>query len=189
MTKERFDIIMIGGSAGSIPIIIQILKGLPLSFSIPVVVVIHRLKNVISRMDDLLTSEIKIKKIIEPNDKTMIEAGAIYLAPQNYHLLIEKDYSFSLDYSEPVNFSRPSINVSFESASKIYKQHTVAVLLTGANKDGAEGMETVVKAGGLAIVQSLETAEYKEMPMAAIEKKIKAHIFSPQQITTFLSNL
>jgi two-component system chemotaxis response regulator CheB len=184
MKENRFDIILIGGSAGSIEVISAILKALPKKFHPAIVLVIHRMKNTTSRMDKLLSRDTGIKHIIEPEDKEPIKPGTIYLAPQNYHLLVEKDRSFSLDYSELVNFSRPSIDVSFESAAGVFGKKTLAVLLSGANKDGAEGLAKVIKNKGSALIQSPATAHYPAMPNAAIEMNSKALVKTPEQIVS-----
>jgi len=188
MEKNKFDIITIGGSAGSIGVAITLLKSLPKNFQIPVVLIIHRMKNITSQLNKLLAKELGIKEVVEPEDKEPIRAGIIYLAPQNYHLLVEQDNTFSLDYSEPVNFSRPSIDVSFESIARVYKHKTLAILLSGANKDGAAGLGRVIGQGGTAIVQSPETAEYPAMPKAAIDLNPTILIQSPEQTVHYLLN-
>lgn len=188
MEKNKFDIITIGGSAGSIAVAVTLLKSLPAHFQIPVVLIIHRMKNITSQLNKLLAKELGIKEVVEPEDKEPIRSGIIYLAPQNYHLLVEEGNTFSLDYSEPVNFSRPSIDVSFESIANVYKHKMLAILLSGANKDGAAGLGRVIGQEGTAIVQSPETAEYKAMPKAAIDINPSVLIQSPEQIVHYLSN-
>ena len=162
--------IVIGGSAGSLDVIISILQSLPEGFRTPIVLVIHRMKNTSSKLDKMLGKKTGIKLISEPEDKEPIANGHVYLAPQNYHLLAEADHSFSLDYSAPVNFSRPSIDVSIESFAQVYGKRMMAVVLSGANRDGAAGIEKLIAAGGKAIVQSPASAEYPSMPKAAIER-------------------
>lgn len=182
MEKKSFNIIVIGGSAGCIEVIVYILKSLPASFQTPVVLVIHRMKNRTSRLDKLLSKDARIQTIIEPEDKEPIQPGKIYLAPQNYHLLVEDDHTFSLDYSEQVNFSRPSIDVSFESIANVFQSKTLAILLSGANKDGASGLAKVIEKGGSAIIQSPNTAQYTTMPLAAIDINSSALIQSREEI-------
>ncbi len=182
MKENVFDIILIGGSAGSLEVIAYLLQSLPKTFTIPVVIIVHRMKNTSSRLDKMLIKESGLRNVIEPEDKEPVKPGIIYLAPQNYHLLVEKDHSFSLDYSEPINFSRPSIDLSFESFSNVYGANTLAVLLSGANKDGAEGIKKVLQRSGTALIQSPETAEYTAMPAAALEMNKTAIVQSPVQI-------
>ncbi len=182
MTGDKSDMVMIiGGSAGSMPVLIGILQALPKNFRMPVVIVLHRMKNVESELNRLLAKETTINKIIEPDDKQPI-LNQVYLAPQNYHLLAEKDRTFSLDYSEPVNFSRPSIDVSFSSFSKAYLNKTIGILLSGANKDGAEGMKEIDDRDGLAIVQDPLTAQYPAMPNAAIRLVTGCQVLAPNEI-------
>lgn len=187
--NKSFDIIVIGGSAGSINVMITILKSLPKDFQIPIVLVIHRMKNTVSHLDQLIVKEAGIAEVIEPDDKEQILQGKIYLAPQNYHLLVEEDFSFSLDYSELVYYSRPSIDLSFDSFSQLYQNRLLAILLSGANKDGAESLRLVLERGGTAIVQSPETAEYVAMPKAAIELNSSVHIKSPKEMVIYITEL
>lgn len=182
MKKSGFDIIVIGGSAGSLEVIIFLLQSLPKTFRTPVVLIIHRIKNTASKLDKMLVKQTGRQSIVEPEDKEPLKPGMIYLAPQNYHLLIEIDHSFSLDYSEQVNFSRPSIDVSFESFAQVFGRKTLAILLSGANKDGAAGLRKVIDRGGMAVVQSPDTAGYPAMPRAGIEMNKTAHIQNPEQI-------
>lgn len=182
MKENTFDIILIGGSAGSLEVITYLLQSLPKTFTIPIVIIVHRMKNTSSRLDKMLTKQSGLRNVIEPEDKEPVKPGMIYLAPQNYHLLVEKDHSFSLDYSEPVNFSRPSIDLSFESFSNVYGANTLAVLLSGANKDGAAGLRKVILSSGTALIQSPETAEYTAMPTAAMEMNKTAIVQSPDEI-------
>lgn len=186
---QPLQLIVIGGSAGSLPVLQSILRSLPDNFSIPVIIVIHRQRNVSSELSRILNSSSRKKKILEPDDKEPIRECCIYLAPQNYHLLIEEDKTISLDYSELVQFSRPSIDVTFDSAAKIYKSTLAAILLTGANNDGTKGLLSVVNEGGLAIAQDPKTAEYPVMPLSAIEKVEEIQVLKPHEIIEFLKAL
>jgi two-component system, chemotaxis family, protein-glutamate methylesterase/glutaminase len=189
MTKNGVDIVAIGGSAGSISVIGELIAALPVPFDFKVVVVVHRSKNVISEMEQILA--VKRKEIIvkEPDDKEPIQKNCVYLAPQNYHLLIEESHSFCLDYSEPVFYSRPSIDVTFESIAEIYTERAVAILLSGANGDGARGMAKIIAKGGVGIVQEPSTAEYHVMPKLALEHNAAAEILAPSGIAAFLQIL
>lgn len=176
------DIVAIGGSAGSLPALITLLEAMPPTFDYAVVIVLHRLKNVMSEMDKVLTENANKIIIREPEDKEPIRNNNIYLAPQNYHLLIEDDFTFSLDYSELVLYSRPSIDVTFECVAANYRHRAMGILLSGANSDGANGLSMIIDYGGIGIVQDPETAEYPTMPYAAINKNKKALIQSTEQI-------
>lgn len=186
MTKQSIDIIVIGGSSGCITPLIAIIESLPKDFMIPVVIVIHRMKNIQSNLTGIFSLT---KNISEPEDKEPIEAGRIYLAPQNYHLLVEKEHVFSMDYSEPVHYSRPSIDVTFLSVAAVYKQNSMGILLSGSNKDGAEGIQQILLNGGRGIVQDPKTAEYPIMPNAAIQCTNKVEILTPENIIQNILNL
>ncbi|TDH29150.1 chemotaxis protein CheB [Segetibacter sp. 3557_3] len=183
---KAFDIIIIGGSAGSVQVISQIIHELPAVLPVPVVIVLHRLKNVASEMSKILSAQTN-KVIVEPDDKDPIKNSFIYLAPQNYHLLIESDFTFSLDYSEVVQYSRPSIDVTFESAAKVYGKKAFAVLLSGGNKDGTNGIGAVIVRGGKAIVQHPDSALYPAMPSAAIASNKGIPTLYPEQIIEYLN--
>ncbi|HEY8954553.1 chemotaxis protein CheB [Chitinophaga sp.] len=185
-TPESYKILVIGGSAGSMPVLTALIKELPVPFPMPVVIVIHRLKNVQSELSALLSAE---QKITEPDDKDSLLPGHIYLAPQNYHLLIEADGTISLDYSEPVNFSRPAIDVSFDSAVEAFGKKTLAILLSGANKDGAAGICRIAGSGGMAIVQDPLTAAFSTMPRAALNQCTGLHTMTVNEMIRYLRNI
>jgi two-component system chemotaxis response regulator CheB len=187
MNEKQFDIVAIGGSAGSLHVLANILRSLPQKFDFAVVIVLHRMKNVESELDRLLALETNIQ-ILEPDDKQAVVDGMVYLAPQNYHLLIEEDRTFSLDYSELVNYSRPSIDVTFSCIAKVYPNKAIGILLSGANKDGAEGLKEIKDARGLAVVQDPSTAEYAAMPHAAIQVIPDCRICSAEKIIQLLTH-
>lgn len=190
VTKHRdIEMVVIGGSAGCLSVLMEILKSLPDNFPVPVVVIIHRQRNVMSELAKIIGSAVPGKVIVEPDDKEPIGSSSIYLAPQNYHLLFEADRTFSLDYSEPIKFSRPSIDVTFESAARVYKDKLMAVLLSGANNDGTAGMISIVENGGTAIAQDPETAEFRLMPVSAIEKVKNIRVMPAQMIAFELARL
>lgn len=182
------EVVAIGGSAGSLPIVIAILKSLPSKFNYSVILVIHRLKNVSSEMERILVGTTNLQ-IREPEDKEAIKPGVVYLAPQNYHLQVEADKTFSLDYSELVNYSRPSIDVTFECIATIFRKKAVAVLLSGANADGAAGLDKIVRRGGVGMVQDPVSAEYKLMPQSALEKNNTILSRSPEHIINYISSI
>ncbi|RAJ82057.1 two-component system chemotaxis response regulator CheB [Chitinophaga dinghuensis] len=182
-SSTRFDIIAIGGSAGSLAVVARLLKSLPGEMNIPVVLIMHRLKNVSSELNRLLAFG---RPIQEPEDKQRMESGHIYLAPQNYHLLLESDGTFSLDYSELVHYSRPAIDESFFSIADAYGQRALGILLSGASADGAEGLARIVKSGGIGIVQDPAEAEFRIMPQAAIDLSAKINIMTTDEIITYI---
>jgi two-component system, chemotaxis family, protein-glutamate methylesterase/glutaminase len=183
--KPIYDAIVIGASAGGLFATTRILKVLPADFPIPVIVVQHRSKDERDLLEEV--TQVKCKLTIKQADeKETIKEGTVYFAPPNYHLLIEKDGTFSLSYDAPVNFSRPSIDVLFETAAEVYKNKLLGIILTGANKDGARGMKTIRQHGGTTIAQQPDTAEYAEMPQAAINTGYIQHIMPPDEIGWFL---
>jgi two-component system chemotaxis response regulator CheB len=127
--------------------------------------------------------------IKQADEKERIEGGVVYLAPADYHLLIEGDRSFSLTCDEPVNFSRPSIDLLFETAAEVYGDKLIGVILTGANRDGAAGIQAIRRRGGLTIAQDPEDAVFPDMPRAAIDTGSVQHIFTPEEIKYFLLDL
>ncbi|MFD1629299.1 chemotaxis protein CheB [Pseudopedobacter beijingensis] len=184
---HRIDLLLIGGSAGSLKVILDVLPELkPLSF--PIIIILHRKPLQHSVLQDLLSAHTPIP-VIEVEDKTMLEPGTIYIAPSDYHLLIEKNKMVTLDYSEKINHSRPSIDICFMSAADIYKNKTCAILLSGANSDGVDGLKLIKLNNGIAIAQSPETAEVSFMPKQAIEKVAIDYILRPEEIADFINSL
>ncbi|MDB5116281.1 MAG: two-component system, chemotaxis family, response regulator CheB [Mucilaginibacter sp.] len=175
------ELLLIGGSAGSFKPIYNLVKIFPANLNKTVLIVIHRKKNFFSEIEKLF-SESSRMPMREVSDKDIIKNGTIYIAPANYHTLIEKDKTFGLDVSDAVWYSKPSIDVAFESASDIYCEKCTAVLFSGANADGAEGLLKVRNNGGLAIVQHPEDADMPEMPQAAVDMNAAEYILRTQDI-------
>lgn len=182
---EKYDAIVIGASAGGLYALISILKSLPSNYPIPVIVVQHRAKDERSLLEEVMQHKCNIG-IKQADEKEVIQHGYVYFAPPNYHLLVESNGTFSLSYDAPVNFSRPSIDVLFETAAEVYKKRLLGIILTGANKDGAQGMRKIRALGGTTIAQQPRTAEYPEMPQAAISTGAIQHILTPEAIGSFL---
>lgn len=160
------EVIIIGGSAGAFDAILSILNRLDKSINVPIVIVLHRLKNTVSSFETILQRNTHyLAKEIE--DKEKMEKGFIYTAPADYHLLLEEDMTFSLDVSEAVNFSRPSIDVTFESFSTVLKEKCLGILLSGSNQDGANGLKIMAENNGKTIIQDCSEAEFAIMPKSA----------------------
>lgn len=181
-------IFILGTSAGGVTAIHRLLEELSTKVTAPMIVVQH--------LPDLKHVDVKTvypagagRNVLEVEDKMPVEEGHVYFAPGGYHLLIEKDGCFSLTQDEPVRYSRPSIDLSFESAARAFGPRLVAVLLTGANSDGAEGMLAVRKEGGVCIVQNPEEAEFPEMPEAAIKMQKPDHVTSLRDLPGLLLKL
>jgi two-component system, chemotaxis family, protein-glutamate methylesterase/glutaminase len=160
------ELIVIGTSLGGLSALKQLLAGLPASFSVPVAIVQHRHKDSDELMSGFLQGYLALP-LKEVEDKDEIRPGWVYLAPPDYHLLVDRGF-FSLSTDPPVSYARPSIDVLFESAADAYADGVIGIILTGANQDGAEGLARVKACGGVAIVQDPRTAESPIMPEAAL---------------------
>jgi two-component system chemotaxis response regulator CheB len=182
---KSYDAIVIGASAGGLYVMIRILNRLPANFDKPIIVVQHRSRDERSLLEEVLQQKCKVK-IKQADEKELIQPGTVYFAPPDYHLLIENDGSFSLSCDAPVNYSRPSIDVLFETAADVYNERLLAIILTGANKDGSQGIKKIAGMGGTTIAQSPETADYPEMPGAAISTGYVQHVLDPEAIGQFL---
>jgi len=174
-------LIIIGGSAGSLQVLIYILRHLRPDCRVPIVIVMHRSTVHESTLADVLSHASKLE-VKEAEDKETIKGGIIYLAPADYHLLIEKNGSFSLDDSEKVQFSRPSIDVAFQSAADAYGKSLLGILLSGANNDGADGFADIRRGGGVLIVQDPKKATATAMPQSAIDRGLADYILDEQGI-------
>jgi two-component system, chemotaxis family, protein-glutamate methylesterase/glutaminase len=188
MTQTSVKAVAIGASAGAVQALLTILPALPTQFPCAVLVVVHVPPDRDNALAPLLQSKCKLL-VKEAEDKEPIEAGAIYLAPSDYHLLVETDQTLALSTDEVVNYSRPSIDVLFESAADAYGAELVGVILTGANHDGAAGLKAVHDAGGLVIVEDPGGAYAAAMPLAALEACPSATIMNIDAIASYLSSL
>ncbi|MDY6946704.1 MAG: chemotaxis protein CheB [Pseudomonadota bacterium] len=179
--------VVIGGSAGALEVLRAIVRALPAKSSCPVVIVIH-LPAHSSGLAALLGADTTLP-VKQAEDKEPINAGTVYIAPPSYHLLIEARGAFALSVDPPVHFSRPAIDVLFETACDVYGADLVGVLLSGASEDGAAGLHEIHAAGGTTIVQSPLSAEAAIMPAAALALFEPTHIWSPNDIASGLSRL
>lgn len=187
MGKET-NIIVMGGSWGGLQASLSVLSGLPANFKIPVLLVLHRLKNFESDLQGIFRNKLSML-VQEVEEKEKICAGTVYIAPSNYHVLIEKDQTFSLDVSEYENYSRPSIDVTFKSASEVYGAGTMGILLSGASKDGSRGLKEIHEKGGIVLVQDPEEAEVETMPKSAIKLIPDCKILTLKRIHELLFSL
>lgn len=159
-------IVVVGASTGGAQALAALLSGLPHDFAAPVVVALHRGRDSADTLTEFLQRSSALR-IQEAQDKEPLAPGIVYLAPPDYHLLVEKD-NLALSTEARVHWARPSIDVLFESAADIWAEQTIGVILTGANADGAQGLARIKKSGGLAVVQDPAEALYRAMPDAAI---------------------
>jgi len=160
------EALVIGGSAGSLEVLLKALPVLDDTLTFPIIIVIHRKHGADSLLPDLLSSRTRLR-VKEIDEKEAIIAGTIYIAPSDYHLLIEQNRTFSLDYSEKINYSRPAIDVTFQTAAEVYKNKLACLLLSGSNADGVNGLKTVKRWGGLALIQDPDSAQVAYMPAQA----------------------
>lgn len=185
---ENYKILLIGGSAGSLEVLVRILPTLPEIQNIAIVIVVHRKNAEDSTLEELIALKSQTP-VVETEDKVSLLPGYIYIAPSDYHLLFEKNYTISLDTSEKINYSRPSIDVAFESAADAHGNLVVAILLSGANADGTQGLKAIKEANGIVVIQKPETAEMAFMPQHAIENLQPDYVLSIQEIRDFIIQL
>ena len=181
-------LLVIGGSAGSLQVILSLLAAIGEGFPMPVLILLHRNGGFESSLEDIFSSRTSLP-IREVEEKDPLSAGTIYLCPADYHVLLEKDHSFSLDYSERVHFSRPSIDVTFRSAADVFGPGLICLLLSGGNSDGAEGMQYVQERGGLTAVQDPATADVPYMPQQVINRMKVDFIVPTDDIPRFVRQL
>ncbi len=192
MTKynlhSSYKAVAIGGSAGSFQGIIRILSRIPVDFSLPIIIAMHRLKHVRHGFMEVVGMKSRLK-VVEPEDKEPIRRGIVYLAPANYHLSVELGNHFSLSTEEMVNSSRPAIDITLASAAYAYRNNLVGILLSGANRDGGQGMKSIKEKGGLTIVQDPKECMISTMPEAALSLTKIDHTLSVDQMIEFMEEL
>ena len=182
------DAIVIGTSAGGVEALSVLLPSLPVGLRAAVLVVLHLPRERPSLLVDIFTPKCRLP-VREAEDKEPIEPGVVYFAPPDYHLLVDNGPRVALSADEPVNFSRPSIDVLFESAADIYGARLIGIILTGASHDGALGLEAVRRAGGVTIVQEPESAQVPTMAESALKRGPVDHVLSLEQIAGWLRAL
>ncbi|MGE8064282.1 chemotaxis protein CheB [Pseudomonas sp. NPDC089569] len=182
------EAIVIGASAGGVEALLNILGPLREGFVLPIVVVLHLPNERRSQLAEVFARRVALP-VLEAGDKTLIEAGTLYFAAPGYHLSVEQDRSFSLSLEDRVHHSRPAIDYLFESAADAYGPALAAVLLTGANRDGAFGLAQVKRHGGLTIVQDPKEAQVATMPQAALDVQQPDYILPVGGISRLLVEL
>ena len=182
------ELIVIGTSLGGLNALTVILGKLPKSFRVPVVVVQHRGSGLDGTLAALL-SRASALSVVEAEDKMALDAGYTYLAPPDYHLLIEERGLMALSTDPPVRSARPSIDVLFESAAHVYRSTVAGVVLTGASADGADGLRAIKSCGGLAVIEDPQTAECAIMPSAALAATPVASVLPVHRIADYLTAL
>lgn len=185
MRTESPAAVMIGASAGAVEALSVILPALPADYPRPVIIIVHVPPDRPSVLAEIFDAKCRMTAI-EAEDKEPIRPGIIHFAPPDYHLLIERDGTIALSNEELVLFSRPSIDVAFESAADAWGESVIAIVLSGANQDGARGLRAIADAGGTVLVQEPSTAYAAAMPEAAIRLCPEARILPLEEIAAFL---
>lgn len=185
--ENDYGLVTVGASWGGLGALIHLLSALPKDFCMPIVVAQHRHPKARHPLELLLAPRTALS-VREAQDRDTLAPGVVYLAPADYHLLVEPGF-LSLSLDEQVRYSRPSIDVLFESAADAYADRLVGVILTGSNRDGADGIATVKRCGGLAVVQDPDTAERREMPDAAIAAAPVDHVLGLAEIASLLREM
>jgi two-component system chemotaxis response regulator CheB len=185
---NRYKAVVIGGSAGSFQGIVRILSQLPEDFPLPVIMCLHRLKDIRHGFTEALSLK-SIKQIVEPCDKEPIKKGRVYVAPSNYHMSVELGHYFALSTEEMINNSRPAIDITFSTAAYVYREKLVGILLSGANRDGSMGMKAVSEKGGLTIVQDPVECMIDTMTSGALKATTIDHVLKVDDLVNFFEEL
>jgi len=186
--RHACEAVVVGASAGGVEALLTVFGYLPATFELPVVAVLHLPERLPSELPSVLERRLR-RPVREARDKAPIERGLIYVAGPSYHLSIERDRSFSLSLEPRVHFSRPSIDLLFDSAADAYGAALAGVLMTGASQDGARGLAAIRDAGGLTVVQDPAEARIATMPEAALELFQPDHILTLHGIGRLLADL
>ena len=184
----KYRAVVIGASAGGLEAITEVLSSLGQNWAIPIIIAMHRSPDSDRSMVEFLDDKLPLK-VKEAESWEKISSGTVYFAAPDYHLLVEKNEFLTYSLDAKVNFSRPSIDVLFETSADVYKENLIGIILTGANNDGSEGLKKIKNAGGLTIVQAPETAEHPEMPKAAISTVGPDYVLPLNKIGGFLNEL
>lgn len=186
--KNRTELVVIGGSAGSLQVILEMIRHLKPGLGFSILIVLHRKAQAANILETLL-QQYAVQQVIEIEDKTELEPDKIYLVPADYHVLLDSREVMSLDRSERINYSRPSIDITMISAADIFGENLVAVLLSGANADGVAGLKYIKKKGGRVWVQDPESAEISYMPQQALRQVDYDLIFLPEDLAGLINQL
>lgn len=186
--EQSYRVIIIGASAGGGEALGKIFSKLSADYAVPILIVQHLHPDGGDGFAQSLARKMRLS-VISPCDKQKIKRGNIYVAPANYHMLLERSGHIALSTDQKVKWSRPSIDVLFESAAHAWDERVIAILLTGSNDDGAEGMRTVRACGGLTVAQKPSTAEHPVMPQAAIDAGAAEKVLTLDEISGFLADL
>ncbi|HVY40589.1 MAG TPA: chemotaxis protein CheB [Polyangia bacterium] len=182
------DAVVIGGSSGALEALATVVPALPATSAVPIVIVVHLPPDRPSHLAAVLGARTPLP-VREAEDKEPLAPGVIYVGPPNYHLLIERGGTFALSADDLLHFSRPSIDVLFESAADAYGPRLAGVILSGANADGADGLATIRRAGGVAIAQSPQAALVRTMPEAAIARARPEYVLGLPEMADLIARI
>lgn len=185
---SRIEAVVIGASAGGIEALSVLLPALPAGLAVSFFIVLHLPRERPSLLVEIFRRRCALP-VREPEDKEPVARGTVYFAPPDYHLLVEKTRQIALSADEPVHYSRPSIDVLFESAADAYRERLLGIILTGANEDGALGLEAVHRAGGTTVVQQPESAAAPFMAVSALQRAPADHVLPLERIADLLRTL
>jgi two-component system, chemotaxis family, protein-glutamate methylesterase/glutaminase len=189
VSRPAKQLLLIGGSAGSLEVILAVLPNLKVNPAMAIIIILHRKGGDDSNTLLTLLKERSATPVKEVEEKELITGGYIYIAPGDYHLLVEKDKTLSLDYSEKVHFSRPSIDVGFQTAAEAYGPNAIGLLLSGASKDGTDGLRAINKAGGVSVIQAPGSSVVDFMPAHALQHAAPAKVLNVAEITAYINQL
>ena len=186
--RGRIDAIVIGASAGGVEALSVLLPALPPDLRVSLFIVVHLPRERPSLLAEIFTRKCAVK-VREAEDKMRVEPGTVYFAPPDYHLLLDEGPQLALSIDELVHFSRPSIDVLFESAADIYAERLMGIILTGANDDGTAGLAAIHRAGGVTIVQEPESAQVPVMALSALKRTPADFVLPLAEIAVLLQAL
>ncbi len=184
----HLKLLVIGGSAGSLNVLLKLFPYIKSDLDFAIVIVLHRKNTSDSILSDLLATRTTLA-VCEIEDKQALKPSVVYIAPPDYHILFETDGTISLDYSEKVNYSRPSLDVAFESAAQVYGKNLTCIVLSGASSDGSKGLEEVKRTNGKIAIQKPDTADSPYMPQQALNKLQHETVISPEEMIGFINGL
>jgi two-component system chemotaxis response regulator CheB len=186
--RTRIEGVVIGASAGGVEALAVLLPALPATFRPSLFIVLHLPRERPSLLVEIFARRCA-RPVREADDKEPVEPGTVYFAPPDYHMLLEKNRQIALSADEPVHFSRPSIDVLFESAADVYGEHLLGIILTGANEDGAAGLHAIHQAGGVTVVQQPDSAKVPLMIVSALQRGPADFVLSLPEIAQLLGTL
>ena len=184
----KFQAVAVGCSAGGMQAVARLLAKIGPDFRLPLIVVQHVQRDQDGQLLRFYSACTRLA-VQEAEEKELLRPGHVYLAPADYHLLLERDGTFSLSVAEKVNFCRPAIDVFFESAADAFGPALIGAVLTGANNDGALGLKRIQERGGLTLVQRPESAQFPAMPRAALRCMQADHVLTVEEMSSFLASL